>query len=163
MLRISLLDRATLGDTSLDPIAALGALTCYDTTSPDEVEARIADAEVIITNKNIYRPGLPLAGFFNHFEASRIQIIGKTEFNYIEQMNSAVREKRLTDFLERINLSIDAGTFFVTKINPQKVIRVLIKIETTKSPKSVISIIFNIISPFFLILLILILSVNVYF
>ena len=51
MLRISLLDRATLGDTSLDPIAALGALTCYDTTSPDEVEARIADAEVIITNK----------------------------------------------------------------------------------------------------------------
>ena len=57
--------------------------------------------KIVITNKNIYRPGLPLAGFFNHFEASRIQIIGKTEFNYIEQMNSAVREKRLTDFLEK--------------------------------------------------------------
>lgn len=59
------------------------------------------ERKIVITNKNIYRPGLPLAGFFNHFEASRIQIIGKTEFNYIEQMNSAVREKRLTDFLER--------------------------------------------------------------
>ena len=57
--------------------------------------------KIIITNKNIYRPGLPLAGFFNHFEASRIQIIGKTEFNYIEQMNSAIREKRLSDFLEK--------------------------------------------------------------
>ena len=57
--------------------------------------------KIVITNKNIYRPGLPLAGFFNHFESSRIQIIGKTEFNYIEQMNSAVREKRLSDFLEK--------------------------------------------------------------
>lgn len=50
-LNICFLDRATLGDTSLDPIAALGDLVCYDTTSPEAIEARIADAEVIITNK----------------------------------------------------------------------------------------------------------------
>jgi glycerate dehydrogenase len=53
MLKICFLDRATLGDVSLDPIAALGELTCYDTTTPDEVASRIAEAEVIITNKVI--------------------------------------------------------------------------------------------------------------
>lgn len=61
----------------------------------------VPERKIIITNRNINRPGLPLAGFFNHFEASRVQIIGKTEFNYLEQMNSAVREKRITDFLEK--------------------------------------------------------------
>ena len=49
--RIVLLDRATLGDVSLERIEALGALVCYDRTVPEEVIDRIAEAEIIITNK----------------------------------------------------------------------------------------------------------------
>ena len=49
--KIIFLDRATVGDVSLAPIAALGDLICYDRTIPSDVDARIADAEVIITNK----------------------------------------------------------------------------------------------------------------
>ncbi len=52
-LKIVFLDRASLGDVSLAPIAALGELTCYDTTPAALTAARIAEAEVIITNKVI--------------------------------------------------------------------------------------------------------------
>ena len=50
-LQIVFLDRATVGDSSLAPIEELGQLVCYDTTSADEVNERIASAQVIITNK----------------------------------------------------------------------------------------------------------------
>lgn len=53
MSKIVFLDRATLGDVSLAPIEALGELCCYDRTTPEEVIERIAEAEVIITNKVI--------------------------------------------------------------------------------------------------------------
>ena len=56
---------------------------------------------VVVNNTNINRPGLPLTGFFNHFEPSRIQIIGKTEFNYLEQLPDAERESRLSEFLSK--------------------------------------------------------------
>ena len=34
--------------------------------------------KIKITNKEVNRPGLPLADYFDHFEETRIQIIGNT-------------------------------------------------------------------------------------
>ncbi len=39
------------GDLSWAPLAALGELKLYDRTAPDEVDARIAGAEIVLTNK----------------------------------------------------------------------------------------------------------------
>ena len=50
-MKIVFLDAATLGDTSLKPIADLGELVCYPTSSPEEALERVGDCEVIITNK----------------------------------------------------------------------------------------------------------------
>jgi len=51
-MKIVFLDSATLGqDVSLEPIAALGELVCYESTSPEKVFERISDCEVLITNK----------------------------------------------------------------------------------------------------------------
>ena len=51
-MKIVFLDAATLGeDIDLSPIEAFGRLTVYDTTSPSQCAARIADAEIVITNK----------------------------------------------------------------------------------------------------------------
>ncbi len=44
---------------------------------PDNVD------EILVTTNEINRPGLQLAGFFDHFEPSRIQIIGKAEYHYL--------------------------------------------------------------------------------
>ena len=41
------------GDLSWEPLAALGELTVYDYTAPQETIARIGDAPVILTNKTV--------------------------------------------------------------------------------------------------------------
>lgn len=50
-MKIVFLDRASLGDTSLDPLEQLGDLTVYDDTAASEVEERCRDADIIICNK----------------------------------------------------------------------------------------------------------------
>lgn len=50
-MKIVFLDASTVGATSLGPIAELGELVCYPTSTPAEVLDRVADAEIIITNK----------------------------------------------------------------------------------------------------------------
>ncbi len=51
-MKIVVLDASTLGeDLSLAPLAALGELVVYQTTSPEELPARIADCDVTVQNK----------------------------------------------------------------------------------------------------------------
>ena len=51
-MKIVFLDFATLGqDVSLEPIASLGELVCYESTRPEDVFDRISDCEVLIINK----------------------------------------------------------------------------------------------------------------
>lgn len=50
-MKIVFLDAATLGDTSLEPIAKLGDLVCWPTSTPEEVRARVGDCEILIINK----------------------------------------------------------------------------------------------------------------
>jgi len=54
----------------------LEVLTCEDII--DSIE---------ISNMDVNRPGLPLAGFFDYFDASRIQIFGKMESTYMEKFS----------------------------------------------------------------------------
>ena len=60
---------------------------------PDDIATR-----VIIRN-DVSRPGLPLAGFFDHFESGRIQIIGNMEHKYIELLTHEQRMEALERFL----------------------------------------------------------------
>ena len=46
----------------------------------------------------VNRPGLQLAGFYDHYEPSRMQIIGKIENLFISQMDPEERARRLEDF-----------------------------------------------------------------
>ncbi|MFY8283871.1 D-2-hydroxyacid dehydrogenase [Pseudoalteromonas sp. SSMSWG5] len=50
-MNITVLDAATLANTSLDALAQLGKLTCYDLTSQEQVVERCQNADVIISNK----------------------------------------------------------------------------------------------------------------
>jgi len=53
MTKIVVTDGYTLnpGDLSWEPIAALGELTVYDRTKPDEIVERCAAAQIVLTNK----------------------------------------------------------------------------------------------------------------
>jgi len=50
-MKIVFLDAATIGDTSLEEIKALGELVCYQTSTPEQVLERVTDCDVVITNK----------------------------------------------------------------------------------------------------------------
>ena len=48
-----------------------------------------------ITDKNIHRPGLALAGYVQLFRYDRVQVFGNTEMRYLEQLDAKQREKAL--------------------------------------------------------------------
>ena len=53
----------------------------------------------MISVPRINRPGLQLSGFFDYYEAERIQIFGKTEMNYLNRMGAQERHLCMDRFL----------------------------------------------------------------
>ena len=56
--------------------------------------------KILVHTSDVNRPGLQLAGFFDHFEPQRIQIIGKVEHKYLEYLDDDQRRAAITGFLE---------------------------------------------------------------
>lgn len=49
---------------------------------------------------DINRPGLQFSGFYNYFANERVQVVGKTEWKFLDAMQSELRTKRLRKFFE---------------------------------------------------------------
>ncbi len=49
--------------------------------------------KIMVTRNEVNRPGLALSGFFGHFEAGRIQIFGKSEYEYLNNMTPEERRQ----------------------------------------------------------------------
>ena len=57
-----------------------------------EIAFRSTDYESIrLTVDNVARPGLQLAGYFDHFEPMRLQVMGNVEMSYMEKLPSRNR------------------------------------------------------------------------
>lgn len=54
----------------------------------------------IISVNDINRPGLQLAGFYNYFAPERIQLIGKAEWSFLDDMQAELRKKRLNKYFK---------------------------------------------------------------
>ena len=54
--------------------------------------------DVEITVSDINRPGLQLSGFYNYFAPERIQVVGKAEWSFIDDMTPEIRRKRIKKF-----------------------------------------------------------------
>lgn len=67
-------------------------------------------SKIKITQPDINRPALQLAGYFEHFEATRLQIIGFVEYSYIEGLPVARKRRSMRDFFPvRSRRSCSAG------------------------------------------------------
>ena len=53
---------------------------------------------VVVSDVN--RPALQLSGYFDHFEQSRIQIIGTVEYTYLQQLEETKKETIYSGFME---------------------------------------------------------------
>lgn len=54
-----------------------------------------------IYRKEVNRPGLFLAGFHENFDPERIQILGKTEYDYLESLSEEARNDSLRALMEQ--------------------------------------------------------------
>ena len=54
--------------------------------------------DIMICSTQVNRPGLPLVGFFDHFEKARLEIIGKVEYLYLKQLYDNERVESLEKF-----------------------------------------------------------------
>lgn len=57
--------------------------------------------EILISSKEVNRPGLHLSGFFHYFEPQRIQILGKMEYAYLESISFELRKKRFDELFSK--------------------------------------------------------------
>ena len=54
--------------------------------------------DIEISVNDINRPGLQLAGFYNYFAPERIQVIGKAEWSFLDDMQIELRKKRVKKY-----------------------------------------------------------------
>ncbi len=54
--------------------------------------------QIRVKTENVNRPGLALSGFYDHYDADRIQIIGKVEYLYLQQLAPEDRRAKLEVF-----------------------------------------------------------------
>ncbi|MBE5887969.1 MAG: HPr(Ser) kinase/phosphatase [Lachnospiraceae bacterium] len=52
-----------------------------------------------IQSADINRPALQLAGFFDHFESSRVQVVGNVEYFYTQQLEEEIKLARFQELL----------------------------------------------------------------
>ena len=65
----------------------------------DNLTPDIDIENIRVTQPDINRPALQMAGFFAHFDATRIQIIGFVEYTYMESMTEEQKEEVYTKLL----------------------------------------------------------------
>lgn len=56
-------------------------------------------SKIRITQPDINRPAIQLAGYFEHFDAARIEIIGFVEYTYMESLPKETKEENYRNFL----------------------------------------------------------------
>lgn len=56
--------------------------------------------DIVIESSDVNRPGLQLAGFFDHFNFDRVQVIGKAEYAYFNSLDVDTKLKRLEKFMQ---------------------------------------------------------------
>ncbi len=58
-------------------------------------------SELFITSHDVNRPGLVFTGFYEHFDAERVQFIGLTEKSYLDSLDEREHAKSLDNFFSR--------------------------------------------------------------
>jgi HPr kinase/phosphorylase len=84
-----------------------------------------------VTNKifqsGAQKPGLALAGYFKYLDKEQVQVFGKTEIGYLQQLSKDDFEKRLKDFMGMrvpcivVSENQEVGDFIVSSAGKNKI------------------------------------------
>ena len=64
-------------------------------------EIYMPEEEILISNPDVSRPGLALSGYFELFDETRIEVIGRVEHAYLSGLSGEVRKKIIDALLSR--------------------------------------------------------------
>lgn len=78
----------------------------------EEIYMPLPAKEINITNREVNRPGLALAGFLTVFERTRIQIIGRAEMQYLFEIGRDLADSRLDAFFAQRPVAVIITTNF---------------------------------------------------
>ena len=73
-------------------------------------------ASIRLTVEDVSRPGLQVAGYFDHFEPVRLQVMGNVEISYLDKLSEAERlitlpqVARVMRLMEAIRQSAETST-----------------------------------------------------
>ena len=70
-------------------------------------------ASIQLTVADVARPGLQLAGYFDHFEPMRLQVMGNVEISYLQKLSKAERKMTLDRYF-----AYKFPALLVTRYNP---------------------------------------------
>lgn len=70
-------------------------------TALDTVYMPTKPGEILVSCSDVNRPGLQLGGFFDYFDSTRIQVIGKSEMGFLEDLDPELRRTRVDDYISR--------------------------------------------------------------
>lgn len=74
-------------------MASVSLLKIIDKMKLENLTPEIDLTGIKITQPDINRPALQLAGYFEHYEASRLQIVGFVEYTYMEGLSEKRKEE----------------------------------------------------------------------
>ena len=78
----------------------------------EEIYMPVPSDEIKITNREVNRPGLALAGFLTVFEPTRIQVIGRAEMQYLYEIGKDLADSRLDAFFAQKPIAVIITTNF---------------------------------------------------
>lgn len=82
----------------------------------ENVTPDISMEEIEITLPDINRPALQLAGYFDHFDSERVQIIGYVEYTYLEHLS---REEKIPVYEQFLGSKIPC-VIYTTRTSPDE-------------------------------------------
>ncbi|RKM55134.1 HPr(Ser) kinase/phosphatase [Butyrivibrio sp. X503] len=80
-------------------MASVSLKTIIEKMKLDNLTPELDIKKIRISQPDINRPALQLAGYFEHFEATRLQVIGFVEYTYMESFSDEEKEKMYKEFL----------------------------------------------------------------
>ena len=80
-------------------MASVSLKTIIERMKLENLTPELDIKKIRISQPDINRPALQLAGYFEHFEATRLQVIGFVEYTYMESFSDEEKEKMYKEFL----------------------------------------------------------------
>lgn len=67
----------------------------------EEIYKPVDGEKILVSSTDVNRPGLQMVGFFDYFDAERIQILGKVEYTYLQKLTSEKRGEILEQLFSK--------------------------------------------------------------